>query len=81
MKDKKIAALLSLLFPGLGHLYIGKYIDGAVFLIIALFLWFITFLRSELIFQFSNQTVIVLLALIGIYLYSIFDSYRKANEI
>lgn len=81
MKNKKVVALLSLLFPDLGHLYIGKYIDGVVFLIAALFLWFITFLRSELIFQFSNQTVIVLLALTGIYLYSIFDSYRKANEI
>lgn len=81
MKNKKVAALLSLLFPGLGHLYIGKYIDGAVFLIAALFLWFIAFLRSELILQFNNQTVIVLLALIGIYLYAIFDSYRKSNEI
>ena len=32
MKNKKVAAFLSLLFPGFGHLYIGKYIDAIVFI-------------------------------------------------
>jgi len=78
MKNKKVAALLSLLFPGLGHLYIGKYIDGIIFLLAGLFLWFVAYLKSELIFQFNNQAVIILVALIGFYLYTIFDSYKKA---
>ena len=78
MKNKKVAALLSLLFPGLGHLYIGEYIDGIIFLVAGLVLWFVTYLKSGLIFQFNNWAVIVLVALIGFYLYAIFDSYKKA---
>ena len=78
LKNKKVAALLSLLLPGVGHLYLGKYTDGVFFLVGSLFLWVITVLKSEFIFQFNNQTVVVLIALIGLYLYTIFDSYRKA---
>ena len=78
LKNKKVAALLSLLLPGVGHLYLGKYTDGVIFLVGSLFLWVITVLKSEFIFQFNNQAVIVLIALIGLYLYTIFDSYRKA---
>lgn len=31
MKSKALAGLLSLVFPGLGHWYIGRYGDGIVF--------------------------------------------------
>jgi len=81
MKNKKVAVLLSLLFPGLGHLYIGKYVDGIIFLIAALVLWLITFLRSEFILRFNNQTIILPLVLIGLYIYTIFDLYRKVEKI
>jgi len=28
MKNKTLAGLLSVIFPGLGHLYVGRYTDG-----------------------------------------------------
>jgi len=28
MKNKALAGLLSLIFPGLGHVYAGRYTDG-----------------------------------------------------
>lgn len=80
MKNKKVAALLSLLFPGLGHLYIGKYIDAVVFIIGAGVLWYALFLRGYFLMISANpRYYLVLIALIFIYLYSIFDAYRKTK--
>lgn len=70
MKDKKVTALLSLLFPGFGHLYVGKYVDAVVFIAGAGFLWYAFFLKGY---------YLVLGALITVYLFSIFDSYRKTK--
>lgn len=80
MKNKKISALLSLLFPGLGHLYIGKYADAVVFIAGAGVLWYAFFLRGYYLMTTANpRYYLVLGALIFIYLFSIFDAYRKTK--
>lgn len=78
MKDKKVAALLSLLFPGFGHLYIGKYVDAVVFIIGAGVLWYAFYIRGYYYMTIANpRAYLILGALIFVYLYSIFDAYRK----
>ena len=78
MKKKKIAALLSLLFPGLGHLYIGKYIDAVVFIVGAGVLWYAFYLRGYFYLTIADPRFCLILgALIFIYLFSIFDAYKK----
>ena len=80
MKSKKVASFLSLLFPGFGHLYIGKYVDAVVFIAGAGFLWYALFLRGYFLMMSANpRYYLVLIALGFIYLYSIFDAYRKTK--
>jgi TM2 domain-containing membrane protein YozV len=80
MKNPKVAALLSLIFPGFGQLYIGQWINAIVFLVAAGFLWGIIITRDPVLFSYLEaKAVIVQGALIFIYLYSIFDAYRKTN--
>ena len=80
MKNKKIAVLLSLLFPGLGHLYIGQYIDGIVFLAGAGVLWYAFFIRGYYLMMSANpRYYLVLAALVFVYLFSIFDAYKKTK--
>lgn len=79
MKNKKLAAFLSLLFPGLGQLYLGQYLDGVVFLAGAGVLWYAFYLRGYYLLSTANpRFYLVLGALIFVYLYSIVNAYRKA---
>ncbi|MBI5222119.1 MAG: hypothetical protein HY980_01315 [Candidatus Magasanikbacteria bacterium] len=81
MKNKKISAPLSLLFPGLGHFYIGKYVDGAVFFLGAGILWYAIWYRNALLIYFNNpRSFLVWGALVFVYLFSIADSYRKTKS-
>lgn len=80
MKDKKVAILLSLLLPGLGHLYVGKYVDAVVFIAGAGVLWYALFLRGYFLMMSANpRYFLVLGALIFVYLFSILDVYRKTK--
>lgn len=80
MKNKNTSALLSLLFPGLGQLYIGKYIDAIVFIAGASVLWFAIFRRSYYLMTFDNPKSFLVWGALGIiYLYSILDAYRKTK--
>ena len=80
MKNKNISALLSLLFPGLGQLYIGKYIDAVVLMAGASVLWFAIFRRGYYLMTFDNPKSFLVWGALGIiYLYSIFDAYRKTK--
>jgi radical SAM protein with 4Fe4S-binding SPASM domain len=84
MKNKKTSAILSLLFPGLGHLYIKKYADGAVFVVAAVFLWYVMiFPQYSQALNFSSpRAYIFWLGFILIYSYAIIDSYQKtAGEV
>ncbi|GEM_PF-1443775 len=80
-KSKKISALLSLLFPGFGHLYIKKYADGAVFIIATAFLWYVMIFpqNSQALDFGSLRSNIFWLGFIIVYCYAIVDSYRKAG--
>lgn len=80
MKDKKVSILLSLLFPGFGHLYIGSYIDAVVFIAGTGVLWYAFFVKGFSIASGSNpKSYLVLGALIFVYLLSIFDALRKTK--
>lgn len=81
MKNKKIAAFLSLLFPGLGHLYLGKYIDAVVFIAATGFLYYAIFVKSYLLLTFQSpaKAVLVFGALIFIYSYAIIDAWKKTK--
>src|SRR3989338_10014671 len=81
MKNKKISALLSLLFPGLGHLYIKKYVDGAVFIIATAFLWYVMIYppNSQALNFSSPRSYIFWLGFAIVYCYAIADSYQKAG--
>lgn len=80
MKNKKVAALLSLLFPGLGQFYIGKYVDGVVFSAGAGVLWYAIWYRSTQLINFNNpRSFLVWGALVFVYLFSSLDAYRKTK--
>lgn len=80
MKNKKISVSLSLLFPGLGHFYIGKYVDGIVFFLGAGVLWYAIWYRSTLLIYFNDsRSFLVWGALVFVYLFSIVDAYRKTK--
>jgi len=82
MKNKKIVCLLSLLFPGLGHLYLGKYTDGIVFMSGIGFLWYALFAENSQAMNFDSLRSYVFWAgFAAIYIFAFIDSYRKANKI
>ncbi|OGY88885.1 MAG: hypothetical protein A2927_02005 [Candidatus Komeilibacteria bacterium RIFCSPLOWO2_01_FULL_45_10] len=81
MKDKKVSIILSLIFPGLGHFYIGKFFDGVIFLLGTGVLWFAIFYRSTLLLYFNNsRSYLVWGALLFIYLYSVVDVLVKTKK-
>src|SRR3989344_3794526 len=81
MKNQKNSALLSLLFPGLGHLYIKKYADGLVFIIATAFLWYVMLFppNSQALNFSSPRSYIFWLGFAVVYCYAIADSYRKTG--
>lgn len=83
MKNKKQSSLiLSLLFPGLGHLYLGKYVDGVVFMLGIGFLWYALFAKNSQALNFiSPRSYIFWVGFTAIYIFAFTDCYRKANKI
>lgn len=80
MKNKKIAILLSLLFPGLGHLYTGQYADAAVFIAGAGILWYVLLTRGEFLrVNAAPRFYLILLALFSIYLLCFLNVYKKTK--
>lgn len=81
MKNKKIAAFLSFLFPGFGHLYIGKYADAVVLIAVTAFLYYAVFVKSYLLLTFQSlpKAILVFSAIIFIYLYAIIDAWKKTK--
>lgn len=68
MKDQKLAAILSLLFPGLGQLYNGETEKGILFLISGAILCLIGF---ALFFAFIGTGIL--------WLWSAADAYHEAG--
>lgn len=80
MKNKALAGLLSLIFPGLGHMYAGRYTDGIVFLLGAGVLWAVIAIKSSYLFEMGSlQTFIFWGGFIVVYLYALIDIIRKVN--
>ncbi len=81
MKDKKIAIFLSLLLPGLGHLYLRKYFDGVTLVGVAIFVWIILYYVSTSMSIFQGRALVITLGLIFLYAYSVFDTLRLIKKI
>ena len=82
MKNKKVVCLLSLLFPGLGHLYLGRYTDGIVFMLGIGFLWYALFAENSQAMNFDSPRLYIFwIGSVVIYLFAFIDSYKKATKI
>ena len=81
MKNKTLAGLLSVIFPGLGHLYVGRYTDGIVFMAGAGVLWAVIAIKSSYLLEMGGlRTVIFWGGFMVVYLYALVDSVRKVNQ-
>jgi len=69
MKSTGIAAVLAVLVPGLGHIYLGKITEGIVFLVLGVILGVIGLLTLFLIFL-----------PIVFWIWQIYDAYNKSNQ-
>lgn len=78
MKNKKLAGLLSLIWPGLGHLYLRRYTDGIVFLAGAGVLWVAIVLKGSYLFEMGGlRTLIFWGGFAVVYIYALIDVLRK----
>jgi len=68
-KSAGLAAVLSFLIIGGGHIYVGLVSKGVMFLVIAVVLTVLTFL-----------TLFFGLALLGLWIWGMYDSYNSAVE-
>lgn len=70
-KNEGISVILTIILPGLGHLYVNKIKRGLVFIVISIIMWII------------GATIILIPITLVWYLYGIYDSYqltKKHNE-
>jgi TM2 domain-containing membrane protein YozV len=70
-KNEALSVILTIILPGLGHLYLNKIKRGLVFIVISIIMWII------------GATVILIPITVVWYLYAIYDSYqltKKHNE-
>lgn len=81
MKNKKLAGLLSVIWPGLGHLYMGRYTDGIVFMAGALVLWGVILIKSSYLWEMGDlRTLIFWGGFIAVYLYALVDVVKKVKQ-
>jgi len=79
-KDPRVAVLLSLLFPGLGHFFLGKYFDGSGYVVAAGILWTAILLRSSRLMALDPVSLLFWFATAAVYFYAAADCYRKAKN-
>lgn len=78
MKSKKLAGLLSVIWPGLGHLYLRRYTDGIVFLAGAGVLWAVILIKSSYLWEMGGiKGLIFWGGFIVVYIYALIDVLRK----
>ena len=70
-KSLWVAILLQLIIAGLGHIYLGRFLRGAIFILVDL-------LTSYIYFQEESIPALILSIIITII--AIYDSYKIANE-
>ncbi len=81
MKNKVLAGLLSLIFPGLGHVYVGRYTDGIGFLLGAGTLWTVIFLKGSYLFEIGSLRLLIFWGgFITVYILALIDVVRKMKQ-
>lgn len=81
MKNKTLAGFLSLVFPGLGHVYVGRYADGIGFLLGAGVLWAAFVLKGSYLFEMGGLRALIFWGgFITVYLYALVDIVRKVKQ-
>jgi hypothetical protein len=81
MKKSKLSALFSLIYPGLGHFYLGHYIDGIIIGLVTSFLWAIIYKKGMyLTLNSGPKTFAIFIGLLILYFYSIADAYLKSRK-
>ncbi len=81
MKNKKLAGLLSVIWPGLGHLYMGRYTDGIVFLLGAGVLWGAIVLKGSYLFEMGGLRALIFWGgFIAVYFYALVDIVKKVKQ-
>ncbi len=81
MKNKALAGFLSLIFPGLGHVYAGRYTDGIVFLLGAGALWAVIAIKSSYLFEMGGLRAFIFWGgFIAVYLSALGDVVKKVKQ-
>ncbi|MBU2592186.1 MAG: hypothetical protein ABH867_03065 [Patescibacteria group bacterium] len=79
MKNKT-AIWLSLLLPGLGHLYLKRYFDGIAISAAAILVWVVEIHLASAMPVFSGKALVITGALIFLYLYALADVYKRLKQ-
>lgn len=80
MKNKKLAGLLSVLWPGLGHVYMGRYPDGIVFMVGSVVLWGVILVKSSYLWEMGVRGMIFWTGLAVVYVYALVDVVKKVKQ-
>lgn len=81
MKSKTLAGLLSLIFPGLGHVYTGRYTDGIVFMLGAGVLWGAIVLKGYYLFEMGGLRALIFWGgFLAVYFYALVDIVRNVKQ-
>jgi TM2 domain-containing membrane protein YozV len=80
MKNKKLAGLLSVIWPGLGHLYMGRYTDGIVFMAGTGVLWAIILIKASYLWEMGVREMIFWTGFGVVYVYALVDVLKKVKQ-
>lgn len=80
MKNKKLAGLLSVIWPGLGHVYMGRYTDGIVFMAGAGVLWVIILIKASYLLEMGVRGMVFWTGFGVVYVYALVDILRKIKQ-
>lgn len=80
MKDVKIAVILSLIFPGLGHLYLRSYLDAVGFMFGSAVLWYALIVGKFYDFSYNSRALVFWLGFIAVYLIAVVTAYSGAKK-
>ncbi len=80
MKNKKLAGFLSVIWPGLGHVYMGRYADGIVFMAGSGVLWAILLIKASYLLEMDVQGMILGTGFGMVYVYALVDVLRKRKQ-
>lgn len=85
MKNIGVAGVLSVIFPGLGHIYLGKWIRGIIFIVLWLWVGIGLFLPKLIYYmsgaiEFSRLSLLLLL-LFFVWIYNIISISKLINDL